>query len=54
MPNKLYMFDPLSAHKAWKWLYICEKEATIGYHHGSALNLRITCRGSLTQQLINW
>jgi len=31
------MFDPLSLHKVWKWLGICENDATIGYHHGSAL-----------------
>jgi len=42
------MFDPLSLRKVWKRLCICENEATIDYHHGSALKLRNrpTCRSS--------
>jgi len=35
-------------------LCICENEATIEYHHGSALKLRNTCRRSLTQRLVSW
>ena len=46
-------FNPLSLHKVWKWLWFCEKEATINYHHGSAVKLRNTCRGSLTQRLVS-
>ena len=47
-------FDPLSLHKVWKWLWFCEKEATINYHHGSAAKFRNTCRRSLTQRLVRW
>ena len=47
-------FDPLSLHKVWKWLWICENEATINYHHGSAAKFRNTCRRSLTQRLVRW
>jgi len=46
--KNLHIFDPLSLlHKAWKWLCICENEATIDYHHGSAPKFRISCRRSL-------
>jgi len=40
-----------SVHKVWEWLSICENEATIDYHHGSALKLRNrpACRRRLTQ-----
>jgi len=45
-----------SVHKVWKWLSIYENEATIDYHHGSALKLRNrpACRYSLTQWLVSW
>ena len=45
-----------SVHKVWEWLSICENEATIDYHHGSALKLRNrpACRYSLTQWLVSW
>jgi len=48
------MFDPLSLHKLWKSLSICENEATIHYHHGSALKFRNTCRRNLTQRFFSW
>jgi len=40
-------------------LLFCENEATIdynrdNYHHGSAVNLRNTCRRNLTQRLVSW
>jgi len=47
-------FDPLSLHKVWKWLWFCENEATINYHHGSAVKFRNTCRRSSTQRLVSW
>jgi len=33
---------------------VFKNEATIDYHHGSALKLRNTCRRNLTQQLASW
>ena len=30
-------FDSPSLHKVGKWLWFCENEATIDYHHGSAV-----------------
>ena len=34
-------------------LYICEKETTIGYHHGSAVKLRNTF-AQLNTRLVDW
>jgi len=50
----MFYFDPLSLHKVCKWLWFCENEATINYHHDSAAKLRNTCRRSLTQRLVSW
>ena len=37
-----WTFDPLSLHKAWKWLWFCENEATINYiiHDDSAVKFK--------------
>jgi len=50
------MFDSLSLRKPWKRLCICENEATIDFHHGSAFcnKLRPTCRRNLPQRLVSW
>ena len=41
-------------YKVWKWLYICENEATIDYHNGSAVKLGNTCHRYLTQRWVIW
>jgi len=33
----LHMFNPLGLRKVWKRLCICENEATIDFHQGSAI-----------------
>jgi len=35
-------------------LGICENETTIDSHHGSAVELKNTCRRGLTQRLVSW
>jgi len=36
------------------WLCVCENEATIYSHHGSAVKLRNTCRRNLAQRWVSW
>jgi len=50
-----YVWPIQSLHEVWKQLGICEKEATIGCHHGSAVKLgyHFTCRRNLTQRLVD-
>ena len=51
--TNVHMCDPLSLHRVWKWLCICENEAIIAYHYGPAAKLRNICRRSLTQRLVD-
>jgi len=48
------MFDPRSLHKVWKWLSVCVNEATIDFHHVSAVKLRNTSRRNITQRWVSW
>jgi len=48
------MFGPRSLLKMWKWLCVCENEATVYSHHGSAVKLRNVCRRNLAQLWFSW
>jgi len=57
LSTNLYIFGPLSLHNKC----VCENEdivyiifVTIDYHHSSVLQVRNTCRCSLTQRLVRW
>ena len=48
------VFDQRSLHKVWKWLSVCVNEATIDFHHVSAVKLRNTSRRNITQRWVSW
>jgi len=48
------MFDLLSLHKVWKWLWFCEMKPQSSPRLCSPVKLRNTCRRRLTQRLLSW